>query len=88
MPLHFVTQRTEGRAIACSALIEADQQDVVDLASAFNRRGHAHFNLGQTEPAIQDFDQAIKRDPNNIQAFYNRAIAYFSIHQAGRDTGF
>jgi tetratricopeptide (TPR) repeat protein len=41
-------------------------------------------SFNQTERAIQDFDQAIKLDPNSVQAFYNRAIAYFKVHQTDR----
>jgi tetratricopeptide (TPR) repeat protein len=69
---------------ACSAIVQSDQLEVEDVANALNRRGHAYFNLGQTERAIQDFDEAIKLDPNSVQGFYNRAIAYFRIHQTDR----
>jgi tetratricopeptide (TPR) repeat protein len=74
---------------ACTAIIQSDQEDPdqalpEDVASAFNRRGHAYVALGDTTHAIADFDRAIALDPKNIQAYYNRGVAYFSIRQSDR----
>jgi tetratricopeptide (TPR) repeat protein len=74
---------------ACTAIIQSDQEDPdqalpADVASAFNRRGHAYFALGDPTRAIADFDRAITLDPKSIQAYYNRGIAYFSIRQPDR----
>ena len=45
-------------------------------AIAFNNRGTAYNDKGQYDRAIQDFDQAIRLDPNYALAFNNRGIAY------------
>ncbi len=42
---------------------------------AFNNRGSAYADKGQTDRAIQDHDQAIKLNPNYAAAFYNRSVA-------------
>jgi tetratricopeptide (TPR) repeat protein len=44
-------------------------------AITFNNRGIAYSEKGQHDRAIQDYDQAIKLNPNNAAALYNRSVA-------------
>ena len=44
-------------------------------------RGNMYFELGQYERAIQDYDEAIRLDPEYANAYYNRGIAYGNLGQ-------
>jgi len=60
----------------CTAVIQSGHETPTDLARAFDWRGYALVKKGQYDRAIDDFDQAIKIDPNNASAFSNRGAAY------------
>jgi len=53
----------------------AQQSDV------FYNHGNAYARKGQYDLAIQDYNQAIKLNPNNVNAITNRGNAYFSKGQ-------
>lgn len=59
----------------CTAVIQSGKFTGKNLAAVFSNRGGAYENKGQHDRAIQDFDQAIRLNPNDAIAFYNRAIA-------------
>src|ERR1051326_9129679 len=44
----------------CTAIIEAEHNDAVILATALNNRAAAYFSQGRLEEAIQDLNQAVK----------------------------
>lgn len=47
------------------------------FANAYSDRGAVYFNhLGQDRRAIENFDKAIRLDPNDGIYYYNRGIAY------------
>ena len=60
----------------CTAVIQAGKYTGKGLAFAFNNRGIAYQTKGQYDRAVQDYDQAIKLDPNYAQAFVNRGFTY------------
>jgi tetratricopeptide (TPR) repeat protein len=60
----------------CNAVIQSGKETKNDLAAAFNNRGLAYDNKKEYDRAIQDYDQAIKLNPNNAHAFNNRGLAY------------
>ncbi len=74
------TCRTEiadrGAAEACTALIESGNVTGTDLAEAFYHRGQTYSYQSQTARALEDYDQAIKLNPNDAYYFYYRGIAY------------
>ncbi len=45
-------------------------------ATAYNNRGLAYDDKGQYDRAIQDYDTAIRLDPNGPTAYNNRGVAY------------
>jgi tetratricopeptide (TPR) repeat protein len=47
-----------------------------ESAALFNSLGNAKLAKGQYDLAIQDFNQAIERNPNYAEAFNNRGDAY------------
>jgi tetratricopeptide (TPR) repeat protein len=74
--LAWCTGDDVGRKIAgCSALIEVGQQTPEILAIAYLNRGNALDDNGQIDMAIQDYDQAIKNNPQSAEALYRRGAA-------------
>lgn len=68
----------------CTALIQSGTFTGHVLALIFSNRGAAHKNKGETDRAIQDYDQAIKLDPNDTAAYINRGGANESKRQYDR----
>ena len=64
------------RIDACTNFIQSKGLSQDRLAIAFQNRGSAYVAKGDTDRAIQDFDQAIKLDPKYANAFNSRGIAY------------
>ena len=46
--------------------------------------GIAHLNQGEFHKAVQNFDTAIRQDPNNASAYRNRGVAYGSMDDFSR----
>lgn len=63
------------RIKACNAIIKAGRATPHDLAVAYNNRGGAFYYGGQPERAIEDYNQAIKLDPDFAHAYNNRCWA-------------
>jgi tetratricopeptide (TPR) repeat protein len=61
---------------ACTTLIRSPKTVNEEFAVLFELRGHAHFHKGQYSYAIDDFDQALKRNPGYIDALVGRGSAY------------
>ena len=52
----------------------------------FNTRGYAYYLAKDPKRAIQDFDEALKLNPDYLNATHNRAIARKNIgDKAGSD---
>ena len=60
----------------CTAMIQSGHETQQDLAKDFSNRGTAYGRKGQLDRAIEDFDQAIRLNPNYAAAFNNRGSAY------------
>ena len=57
--------------------IDENTEDDNDLeAAALVDSGYEYNSLGQYERAIQDFDEAIRLNPQDANAYYNRGLAY------------
>src|SRR5258708_23138352 len=69
------------RIRGCSLLIQSGKEPARVLAGAFFNRGNAYEAKGQYDLAIQDFDSAIKRNPNDAAAFFGRGSTYFAQGQ-------
>jgi len=61
----------------CTAFIQSEHGTTDDLSTAYNNRGDAYYQNGNSDRAIQDFDQAIRLNPNYAEAFGNRGSAYY-----------
>ena len=64
-----------GRVIASGKLAAAA------LAEIYNARGRHYDDVGRYDPALTDLDQAIRRDPKLVAAYYNRADAHVGLHE-------
>jgi tetratricopeptide (TPR) repeat protein len=71
----------------CTAVIQAGRQSQEQMARAFSNRGSAYLRKRQYDRAIQDLDQAIKRDPTYAPAFQSRGTAYSLQGQNERAVG-
>ncbi|HYB73596.1 MAG TPA: tetratricopeptide repeat protein [Candidatus Sulfotelmatobacter sp.] len=60
----------------CTRAIRSGQLSDQELASAFHGRGIAYGRTGDYDRAIQDFDQALRLNPNLADALNNRGVAY------------
>jgi len=69
---------------ACTTLVASTGQSDDTLAKAFTYRGFSYLKKNQYDPAIEDFNQAIRLDPANAWALANRGNAYFNKRQADR----
>ena len=60
----------------CTAVIQAGQDPPTKLAAAFNNRGVAYRYKREYDRALQDYDQAIRLNPNDASHYNNRGIIY------------
>ncbi len=65
----------------CTALIQSGHETNEALAVAFNNRGNAYLNKGDSNRAMADLNQAIKLNPKYALAHYNRAIGHERMQQ-------
>lgn len=59
----------------CNGVI-ASKASRRDVTTAYNNRGYAYDNKAQYDRAIQDYNEAIRRDPKYALAYNNRGFAY------------
>jgi len=77
----FASDQIGRRAIAdYTEAIRLDPKD----ASAFNSRGIAYYDKGQSDRAIKDYDKAIELSPRYATAFTGRGAAYAGKGQYDR----
>jgi len=60
----------------CTNVIEAAQDTPVKLALALNNRGVARRLKGEYDLALQDYNEAIRLNPNSASQFNNRGVIY------------
>jgi tetratricopeptide (TPR) repeat protein len=69
---------------ACTAVIRSGRENPENLARAFFNRGRAWADKTQYDRAVQDFDQALRLDPNYPDAYNSRGVAYSGMGQTER----
>ena len=63
----------------CTVVIRSGQHQGKDLATPYIYRGMAYNNLGDPRRAIEDYNEAIRLDPEYTASYYNRGQAYFTV---------
>jgi tetratricopeptide (TPR) repeat protein len=69
---------------ACTRLIESGEFMGNGLAPIYFNRGVTWYDMGDHDRAIQDYNEAIKLNPNFEQAFFNRGNAFDENEQFER----
>ena len=64
--------------------INSGELDTTNLAHAYSDRGASYDGLSQYERAIEDYDEAIRLDPNDPLAYSNRGTTYDALGQYSR----
>jgi tetratricopeptide (TPR) repeat protein len=60
----------------CTAMLQSGHETQEHIIRAFSDRGGAYLRKREYDRAIQDLDQAVRRDPNYAPAFQSRGTAY------------
>ena len=64
-----------------SQAIASKQLTPANMAVAYNNRGSARDDMGQTKAALADYAQAIAISPEYAEAYYNRSYTYEKLKQ-------
>jgi tetratricopeptide (TPR) repeat protein len=65
----------------CTVIIDAGQETPEHLAMAYTYRGAAYSDQGDSDKAISDYSHAIKLDPTNPTAFFDRGVEYAVVQK-------
>ena len=68
----------------CTRAIQSGALSGSGLAVTFNNRGNAYQSKGDYQRAIQDYDEALRIDPDSALAFNNRGSAYQHLGNSDR----
>jgi tetratricopeptide (TPR) repeat protein len=60
----------------CTELIQAGREKTASLVGAYKRRGSAYIYKGDSDRAVQDYNEAIRLNHNDAYAYGGRATAY------------
>ncbi|HBE57407.1 MAG TPA: hypothetical protein DEG17_27425 [Cyanobacteria bacterium UBA11149] len=70
----------DGAIIRLSAALKSVESENVpkalDPAAVYFYRANAYYYTGENDQAIDDFNQALKLEPNNARTYNNRGVAY------------
>lgn len=59
----------------CDAALDGEANDPRHIIATYVNRGILHLRRGNVEDAMRDFDEALRRDPNEAEAYLNRGSA-------------
>src|SRR5215510_13623432 len=76
IPKCYKSTNSEMAINYCTQVIESGQLSGKGLAFAFYKRANGYYERGQYDRAIEDYNQAIRLNPNHANAFSNRGVAY------------
>ena len=69
------------RVQGCTAMVLSGEWTGRDLAEILNNRGIAYKDLGLAQQAIDDYDTALRIDPDFLYLYINRGWAYTDLPQ-------
>ncbi|PZC48000.1 MAG: Tetratricopeptide (TPR) repeat [Chloroflexi bacterium] len=67
------------RGGASPAATQAELHTPAPESAAFLSQGKAHRELGEYEKAVEAYTEAIRLDPTEADAYYNRSNAYRNL---------
>src|SRR5215831_8433486 len=76
IPKCYKSTNSEMAINYCTQVIESGQLSGKGLAFAFYKRANGYYERGQYDRAIEDYNQAIRLNPNHANAFSNRGATY------------
>ena len=59
----------------CDAALSGEATDPRHIIATYVNRGILHLRRGNVDGAMADFDEALRRDPNEAEAYLNRGSA-------------
>jgi tetratricopeptide (TPR) repeat protein len=80
----YVTKDTEAAIAACSRLISAGGLRGPALANAYWVRGEAHRYKREYQQAVEDYSEAIRINPKDLQSYLDRGTAYARLEDHDR----
>jgi tetratricopeptide (TPR) repeat protein len=66
----------DAKIAGCTELIQSKLSTRAILSSSYNNRGAAFVEKRDYDRAIQDYNEAIRLNPNAANSFYGRGVAY------------
>jgi tetratricopeptide (TPR) repeat protein len=66
--------RSEAAIAACTTIIDGRRETPRNLAHAYTVRGEAYQSQDKVGHALQDFDEALRIDPRQVEAYVSRGI--------------
>ena len=72
-----VPEDNETLPTASPTVQQDTEQSPLDSVFAYNNRGLAHYDRGDLEAAIADYNRAIDLVPDIGRVYYNRGLAYY-----------
>lgn len=73
---------SDERIRSCTIVIESGRENEIGTATAFHNRGIGYEQKKQWPQAIEQFSEAIRRNPPNVLALIGRGYAYASSGKA------
>ena len=69
-----IEDRLQEALAACTELLAEDDLTSSERANVLGDRGRVHARLEQNQKALQDYDEALRLNPQDSYALYNRAL--------------
>src|SRR5262249_23665874 len=69
------------RIRGCTEFIRQNPKNLAGLAIAYRLRASAYDQKGRRDLAIEDYGKAIKPEPRNVLAYYNRGLLFLDEHE-------
>ena len=63
----------------CTRIIRSGKESRKNLSLSYMNRGNAYHLKNQYDQAIANYDEAIKVNPRNARAYYNRGLSYIAL---------
>jgi tetratricopeptide (TPR) repeat protein len=77
-------ESSDAAIAACSRAITSAKWTGPRLAAIYYNRGAIHGKRHDFDSAIVDYNQAIRLDPQNVDAHINRGVAYYAKGDSDR----